>query len=183
MPRSARTPGEHLVEPQLDRLAEAEEGPRQIRAGRARRSASISSSLVRALVHASGSFRRTQVSVRFTPPASRPISGRPIRLTTVRISSGSAVEQRLLQPGRVGDRLVERGARRPGLGDDQVPLVELGDELAAQPERHRHARGEPERRPRARPRPGCRRAADEDRLVDPLGPADRPACRAPTSPA
>lgn len=51
---------------------------------------SMSSSFVRTLCHRSGSFSRTQVSVKFTPPASRPISGRPIRLTTVRISAGNS---------------------------------------------------------------------------------------------
>ena len=152
--------------------------------GRPRRSGRSARPWSWALVQRSGSFRKTQTSVMFTPAGSRPISGRPIRLTTVRISSGNASQQGLLQPGRVGDRLVERGARAGGSWSMiEVPLVELGDELAAQPQRHRHARGEA---------PATAAERDRHRAAQrpPRGPARRPAwprgsarCRAPTSPA
>ena len=49
----------------------------------------------------------------------------------------------------------QRGAGGAGLGDDQVPLVELGDELAAEPQRHGDARREAGQRRRARPPPGA----------------------------
>ena len=108
---------------------------------------------------ASGSFRRTQVSVRFTPAGSRPISGRPIRLTTVRISSGKA--SRRACSSRVASAIasfsdVLGGA---GLDDDQVALVELRDELAAEPERRRECTRRSRPAPPSATATGCRRTA------------------------
>ena len=111
-------PREQLVETEFDRLAETLEGPRndllQIFS-----IPLISSSLVRTFVHVSGSFKSTHISVWFTPAASRPISGRPIRLTTVRISPDRPPLSDGLQAGRIVDCLLQAKRWRLHLRDDR----------------------------------------------------------------
>ena len=77
-----------------------------------------------------------------------------------------------LEARRVGYRLIERAARGLHLGNDEISLVELGDELPPEAQRHRHARGEPGQGPKADDDRVPQRRS-QDRLVHPLGPAHR----------
>jgi hypothetical protein len=81
---------------------------------------------------------------------------------------GEGRAQGLLKAGRVGNPFLERGTRLARLGDDEVSLVKLGDELAAQPQRHGHARGEADQG-RHGHQGGMPQDRSEGRRIEPLG--------------
>ena len=77
-----------------------------------------------------------------------------------------------LEARRVGYRLIQRAARGLHLGNDEISLVELGDELPPRPSATGTHAANPARAPRLTTHRVPQRRS-QDRLVHPLGPAHR----------
>ena len=162
---------EQLVEPQLDRLAEAMEGPRDDSLAQA--VDLVDQLILRASPGPGVRLREKdpgigQVHPRRLEPDFGPADPADHGADLV----GEVLTKCLFQASGVGDRLVQRGAGGTGLGDHQIALVELGNELAAELQRDGNAEREGSQGPERHDH-GVGQHPSQGRLVDPLCPADR----------